>query len=464
MMAMPESSEEQAKVLADAFQKTVLRVRAAGLKVDLENEIIKDKNDVPRRFLLVDTKPSKFDTFDEFCPGCELELKALPTDEAKLYQEIFIAQSGDEEEKFKPGVLSFSGWSLTRRLGQPFQDYIAAQQKRIKALDEELKDAPYPYVNGMDDKPEAVDVKLNIRGNPHSLGPVVQRGFITVLSQPDEKPYSDGSGRLQFAEDIANHPLATRVIVNRVWKWNFGTGLVNTPDNFGVMGDKPSNPELLEYLASEFVNHKHSIKWLQREILLSAVYQTSADESAEAHEKDGANRLYSHFNRQRLDAEELRDSLLSVAGDLDLKDTSGPSIDFSQTNLRRTVFCKISRYRLNNYLMVFDFPNPSFTAEQRFSSNVPLQQLYFMNNPFVYDQAGVLSDRVKDETNDETRVRKTYEYVFQREPSAEELQLGLKFLATTPDKPGYSVNGEPITAWREYARVLISSNEFQFVN
>ena len=464
MMAMPESSEEQAKVLADAFQKTVLRVRAAGLKVDLENEIIKDKNDVPRRFLLVDTKPSKFDTFDEFCPGCELELKALPTDEAKLYQEIFIAQSGDEEEKFKPGVLSFSGWSLTRRLGQPFQDYIAAQQKRIKALDDELKDAPYPYVNGMDDKPEAVDVKLNIRGNPHSLGPVVQRGFITVLSQPDEKPYSDGSGRLQFAEDIANHPLATRVIVNRVWKWNFGTGLVNTPDNFGVMGDKPSNPELLEYLASEFVNHKHSIKWLQREILLSAVYQTSADESAEAHEKDGANRLYSHFNRQRLDAEELRDSLLSVAGDLDLKDTSGPSIDFSQTNLRRTVFCKISRYRLNNYLMVFDFPNPSFTAEQRFSSNVPLQQLYFMNNPFVYDQAGVLSDRVKDETNDETRVRKTYEYVFQREPSAEELQLGLKFLATTPDKPGYSVNGEPITAWREYARVLISSNEFQFVN
>ena len=106
----------------------------------------------------------------------------------------------------------------------------------------------------------------------------------------------------------------------------------------------------------------------------------------------------------------------------------------------------------------------TFTAEQRFSSNVPLQQLYFMNNPFVYDQAGVLSDRVKDETNDETRVRKTYEYVFQREPSAEELQLGLKFLATTPDKPGYSVNGEPITAWREYARVLISSNEFQFVN
>ena len=128
--------------------------------------------------------------------------------------------------------------------------------------------------------------------------------------------------------------------------------------------------------------------------MLSAVYQTSVEESADAHEKDAANRLYSHFNRQRLDAEELRDSMLFAAGDLDLKQTSGPSTDFSPDNDRRTVFCKVSRYRLNNYLMVFDFPNPSFTAEQRFSSNVPLQQLHFMNNPFVYKQAGLLAERV----------------------------------------------------------------------
>lgn len=464
MIASPDSSEEQAKVLAEAFQKVLLRVRAAGLKIDEENEILKDKNDVPRRFLLIDTKPSKFDTFDEFCPGCQLELKALPTDEAKLYQEVFVTQSGDQEEKFKPGVLAFYGWPLTRRLGQPFQDYIAAQQKKIDGLDKELKDATYPYVNGMDDKPKAVDVNLNIRGNPHSLGPVIQRGFLTVLGPQTEKQYSDGSGRLQFAEDIANHPIATRVFVNRIWKWHFGTGIVNTPDNFGIMGDKPSNPELLEYLASEFVGHKRSIKWLQREIMLSAVYQTSADESPEAHDKDGANRLYSHFGRQRLDAEELRDSMLFAAGDLDLKNTSGPSDDFSSTNLRRTVFCKVSRYRLNNYLMVFDFPNPSFTSEQRFSSNVPLQQLFFMNNPFVYDQSGVLAERIHDEPTQEARIKKAYQILFQRDPTADELQLGVKFLDTTPEKPGYSVNGEPITAWHEYARVLMSSNEFQFVN
>jgi len=464
MVASEDSTEDQAKVLAEAFQKEVLRVRSAAIEIQHENDVIKAKNNVPERRIVLDTNPGKFDTFDEFCPGCELELKALPTDDAKLYQSIFVSQSGDDDERFKPGVLVFSGWSLTRRLGDPFASYIAEQQKKISELDKSLKDTTYPYVNGVTDKPKAVDVNLNVRGNPHSLGPVIQRGFLTVLSPLDKKPYSDGSGRLDFANDIAYHPLTARVIVNRIWKWHFGSGIVNTPDNFGEMGDKPSNPELLEYLADEFVNHGRSIKWLQKQIMLSAVYQQSTQESPEAHDKDGANMLYSHFNRQRLDAEEIRDAMLDVAGDLNLKDTSGPSTEFTPENMRRTVFCKVSRYRLNNYLMVFDFPNPSFTAEQRFSSNVPLQQLYFMNNPFVYKQASVLAERVKSEATDEARINKAYEYVYQRKPTADELQLGLKFLSTTPDKPGYDVAGEPITAWDEYARVLLSSNEFQFVN
>jgi mono/diheme cytochrome c family protein len=464
MMASPDSTEEQAKDLADGFQKVVIRVRESALNIEEQNQIIRDKNNLPRRRLLIDTNPGKFDTFDEFCPGCQLELKALPYDEAKLYSDLFVSQSGDGEERFLPGVMVFTGWSLTRRLSPAFQEYIAEQQKQMGALDKELKAETYPYVNGETDKPKPVDVNLNIRGNPHSLGPVIQRGFLTVLSPPNAKPYSDGSGRLEFANDIANHPLTARVIVNRIWKWHFGTGIVNTPDNFGVMGDKPSNPELLEWLAYQFVAHGRSIKWLQKQILLSAVYQQSADESQAAHDKDGGNRLYSHFNRQRLDAEEIRDAMLEVAGDIDLKDTSGPSSDFTPTNLRRTVFCKVSRFRLSNYLMIFDFPNPSFTSEQRFSSNVPLQQLYFMNNPFVYKQASVLAERVKSESTDQARIEKAYEYVYQRKPSAEELQLGLKFLSTTPDKPGYSIVGEPITAWDEYARVLLSSNEFQFVN
>jgi mono/diheme cytochrome c family protein len=465
MMDSPDSTADQAKVIADAFQKEVISVRVQDQKIELENEIIKDKADIPRERLFVDAKPSEFDTYDQFCPGCQLSLKSLPTFESKLYSDIFERQeSNEDEERGSPGVLVFQGWDLQRRLGPAFQEYISAQQKQAASLDKWLADATYPYVNGYGDKPEPVDVHLNVRGNPHSLGPVVQRGFLTVLSPPDAKPFTDGSGRLELANAIAYHPLASRVIVNRIWEWHFGSGIVNTPDNFGIMGDQPTDPELLEWLASQFVAHGRSIKWLQREIMLSAVYQQSSEASSEAENRDPSNRFYSHFNRQRLDAEELRDSTLVAAGDLNLKDTSGPSDPLGPTNLRRTVFCKVSRYQLNNYLLIFDFPNPSFTAEQRFSSNVPLQQLYLMNSPFVYDQASVLADRVHDLPTEEARITQAYEYIYERKPTPQEIQLGLKFLSTTPEKPGYEVAGKPFTAWREYAHVLLSSNEFQFVD
>ena len=456
-------TEDEAKVLAESFQKQLLTVRQHDRETEEQNEIIRDKNDVPRH-RVHDAKPSEFETDDQFCPGCALELKTIPVPEAKLYSDIFVTRSGDQEERFKPGVLVFVGWDLTSRLNPAMQAYIEAQQKEIGDLRKKTGPENYPYVHGMADKPKIEDVKLNVRGNPHSLGDTVPRRFLTVLTTPATKPYSEGSGRLEFANDIAASPLAMRVIVNRVWKWHFGTGIVNTPDNFGFVGEEPTNPELLEYLAHEFVADGHSIKKLQKEIMMSAAYQTSVVESPEAHDKDGANRLYSHFNRQRLDAEEIRDSMLFVAGDLDTKKASGPSSDFSEDNVEPTVFCKVSRYRLANYLQVFDFPNPSFTSEQRFSSNVPLQQLYFMNNPFVYKQAGVLAERVGKEPTDKDRIVKLYEYVFQRKPSDEELELGLKFLSTTPEKAGYAVVGEPITAWRQYARIMISSNEFQFLD
>jgi cytochrome c553 len=463
MIANEGGTEDEAKVLADGFQKLALDVRRKARDVEVQNDIIKAKGDVPK-YRMKDAKPSEFETDDQFCPGCALELKTLPTDEAKLYLDLFVTRSGDEDRKFVPGVLVFTGWELSSRLGPAWQTYIDEQQKEIGEIRKKLSPENYPYVHGMADKPQVTDVKLNVRGNPHSLGDPVPRRFLTVLTSDNPKPYSDGSGRLEFANDIVESPLAARVIVNRIWKWHFGTGIVNTPDNFGYVGDPPSNPELLEYLAQDFVANGRSIKKLQREIMLSAVYQTSVEESPEAKDKDGANRLYSHFNRQRLDAEELRDATLQVAGDLDLKKTSGPSTDFSEDNTERTVFCKVSRFRLNTYLQVFDFPNPSFTSEQRFSSNVPLQQLYFMNNPFIFKQAGILAERVHGEPNDRDRIVKMYDLVYQRKPSEDEIKLGLDFLNTTPEKAGYAVAGEPITAWRQYARILLSSNEFQFLN
>jgi hypothetical protein len=316
----------------------------------------------------------------------------------------------------------------------------------------------------MADKPKVTDIALNIRGNPNANGPIIPRAFPTVLRTTDAKPYTEGSGRLQLANDIVASPLSTRVWVNRVWKWHFGTGIVNTPDNFGKVGDPPSNPELLEYLAVKFGEDGMSLKKLQREIMLSAVYQQATKETPEAHEKDPDNRFYSHFTLQRLDAEQLRDSVLFVAGDLDVSKMGGPAKEISTDNTRRTIYAKVSRFRIDPFLQSFDFPNPTFTAEQRFSTNVPVQRLYFMNNAFVYAQAGKLAERVMKLGDDTKRITECYQLLYGRDPTGNELQLGLGFLKTTPEKPGYLVNQEPLTAWKQYARVLFSSNEFEFLN
>jgi mono/diheme cytochrome c family protein len=462
MIAVDGKEEDEAKALAYAFQDLVLRVETAQRAIKEQNEVIKAKNDVKKRSRR-DALPNEFETDDQFCPGCSLELKTLPTEQASLWVDLFMMSLNSDEEKPMPGLFVFYEWGLKRRLNAEWRDYITSMEKELEALKRSLEPR-YPFVHGLSDKAKPVNIALNLRGNPHNLGDEVPRRFLAVLSPEQSLPFMEGSGRLQLANDIIAAPISSRVFVNRVWKWHFGTGIVNTPDNFGVAGDRPSDPELLEYLAARFRTNGFSLKKLQREIMLSAVYQTTADESKEAHEKDGNNRLYSHFNRQRLDAESIRDSILFVAGDLDLKELGGPSQDFGPENTRRTVYCKVSRFRLNDFLQVFDFPNPSFTAEQRFSTNVPVQRLYFMNNDFVYDQAEKLAERIFPKGSDEARITETYRLLYGRSPTKQEIEIGLQFLQSTPEKPGNTVNSEPITAWKEYARVLLSSNEFEFVD
>ena len=464
MIANGGGTEAQAKFLADSFEKLVLRTLAENKKIKEENDIIKAKNDVPK-FKMRDAKPNEFETKDQFCPGCDLELKALPTDQGKLYLDLFRGSldSGDES-KPEPGVFTFYGYSLERQLGTTWKEHVEALDTQIEALKKALP-KEFPFVHGVGDRTKVVDLQVNLRGSPFSLGDTVPRRFIQVLSQSSEGDrFMEGSGRLELANKIVQSPLAARVFVNRVWKWHFGTGIVDTPDNFGKMGEKPSNPELLEYLAAKFAEEGMTLKKLQKEVMLSAVYQLSTDGNAEDMEQDASNRYYWRFNRLRLNAEALRDSVLFVAGDLDLKKTGGPSVEFSEDNTSRTVFCKVSRFRLDNFLQVFDFPNPSVTAEQRFATNVPLQRLYFMNNAFVYAQSAKLAERVYPKGTDEERIKELYRLLFGRQPSAQELQLGLDFMKTNPEKPGREIAGEPTTALKQYARVLLSSNEFEFLN
>ncbi len=456
-------TEDQAKFLAGSFQKRVLRIMAEAQEIKEENDVIKAKAGVKKRSMR-DAKPNEFETQDQFCPGCDLELKALPTDEAKLWLDLFVRSlDSPEDERAEPGLFVFRGYALEHQLSPEWKDHMEDLHAQIEALKKELP-PEYPFVHGVADKQKPVDIPVNLRGNPHNLGDPVPRRFIAVLSKSDPPPFEKGSGRLDLANDIVSSPLFARVFVNRVWRWHFGTGLVETPDNFGKMGERPSDSELLEYLAFKFVEEGFSVKKLQREIMLSTVYQLSTEDDPRNDEKDASNRMYWRFNRQRLDAEEIRDSILFVAGDLDLKKVGGPSSDFTADNTRRTVYCKVSRYRLNNYLQVFDFPNPSITDEVRFTTNVPLQRLYFMNNAFVYAQAAKLAERVYPKGSDEARISEAYRLVFGREPTSSELHLGLQFLQSNPDKAVETVSGEPSTAWKEYTRVLVSSNEFEFVN
>ncbi len=285
----------------------------------------------------------------------------------------------------------------------------------------------------MKDSEHPVNIQLAIRGNPENLGPEVPRHFLSVFSEGDPAPFKEGSGRLEMAQLIVKQPIAMRVIVNRIWKEHFGTGIVDTPSNFGFGGERPTDPELLEYLANDFVKNGMSIKKLQREIMLSAAYQLSSDNNQAAYEKDSGNRLYWRANRKRMDAEQVRDSILEVSGDLD-DSLGGPSEDLVPQFKRRTVYGKVSRYKLDAYLQLFDFPTPNISAEKRFTTTVPLQRLFLMNSDFVQVESEALAKRVAAEQDNRARIRKLYLLVYGREAKEAEIQAGLDYLRSEPLK------------------------------
>ena len=206
-----------------------------------------------------------------------------------------------------------------------------------------------------------------------------------------------------------------RVIVNRIWKGHFGTGLVDTPSNFGVAGERPTNPELLEYLAQPFVDHKLSIKQLHRDIMLSAVYQLSTEHVAANFEKDSgqpavlASRPPSHDGGTgaRLAAVRLGRARPKMGG---------PSVPLTPLVERRTVYGKVSRYKLDDYLQLFDFPSPNLSAEKRFTTTVPLQRLFFMNSDFMQQQGELLARRVARNPNNTARIQKAYRLIFGPRP------------------------------------------------
>ncbi len=300
-----------------------------------------------------------------------------------------------------------------------------------------------------------------VRGNPGNRGPDVERGFpqVAALGKPEPFP-AKSSGRLELARAITSreNPLTARVLVNRVWTWHFGAGLVRTPSDFGVRADPPTHPELLDWLATRFMKgdgvlgladgaqasspiphppsaRPWSLKDLHRLIMLSATYQQASDDRAECVKADPANLLLWKFNRQRLDFEQLRDSLLLASGKLDLTPGGLPvELTAQPFSTRRTAYGFIDRQNLPPMFRTFDFASPDASAAQRFQTTVPQQALFLMNAPFVLQQAQALAarDDFKKFTSDDARLRFLYETIYQRRPAADEVTMAKAFLAA-PD-------------------------------
>jgi len=507
---------DEAKKLADTFQTLLLEVMFAKKEIDEENEIIRAKALPGTKKKKPANLPNEFITNDDFCPGCGLELKSLPTDQMQLWTDVFRRDLADgfdpaaADGYIKPGVLNFRGWGLERQLSGDRRAHVEALRNDIKQLKSALP-AKFAYVHGVRDVEKPVPMQVNVRGNPNRLGEEVSRHFLSVLSPGAPSAFEKGSGRLELAETIAAHPLTARVIVNRLWKGHFGTGIVDTPSNFGFNGERPTHPDLLEYLASTFVDNGMSIKKLHREIMLSQVYQLSADNVTANAAKDSGNRLYWRVSRRRMTAEQLRDSILSVSGALEAK-VGGPSETLTPFYNRRTIYGKVSRYRIDPFLQLFDFPAPTISAEQRFATTVPLQRLFLMNSDFMQQQSELLARRVDSEPGTRARIRKLYRLVFGREPTEAELTAGVQYVTQEPlrayeerkaeaakkrleDAKGPAVPPPPqkpdpamaegmmagvmsgadkkedetkkllpATAFGRYVKVLLSSNEFLFVN
>ena len=242
-------------------------------------------------------------------------------------------------------------------------------------------------------------------------------------------------------------------MVNRIWQHHFGRGIVISPSNFGRLGDRPTHPKLLDYLAAKFVESGWSVKSIHREIMLSATYQLSSAAVERNYRKDAANRYYWRFNmHKRLDAEALRDSMLAVAGNLD-RTPGGLGKPLDDDNHRRAVYGLISRTSPDRMLTLFDFPDPKDTAPERSVTVGPLQRLYFLNNSFVVQQTELLAARLEKEAgaDNSARIRRGYELLYARPATNKEVATGLAFLASAD------------TSWTQYAQMLLASSEFTTV-
>jgi Protein of unknown function (DUF1553) len=408
-----------------------------------------------------------------------VEVPAAPKEQVEAYDKARAALQAKEKE-----IAAFLKTEAGRLKPKVPPDQLkrvetllpAEAKAKLTAFRTELgrlkKNAPpkYPVIHTLGEASRPTEMPVLIRGNPDTPGAKVPRRFLAVLGG-DRSPFQHGSGRLELAHAIASadNPLTARVMVNRIWQHHFGRGLVATSSNFGTLGERPTHPELLDWLAHRFVASGWSLKALHREIMLSAVYQQSSRIDSPGFAKDPDNALLWRMNRRRLDVEAWRDAMLAIAGRLDSR-LGGPSVNLdAPDNQRRTVYAAISRHDLAWMLRLFDFPDPNITSDHRVETTVPLQQLFVLNSEFMAASARALAARLvaasRTRQDDADRIRQAYLLLYGRTATDRELKLGSAYLQAP--EPTTTSAPHPSTApsrWERYTQALLATNEFLFID
>lgn len=391
----------------------------------------------------------------------EQVLKKAPTDHAAIervaneFQANFHRTDSsspfwvrmDADEKILPE-------SAIRKIEQIRKDLDAQRQVAM---------APTLYANGaqeggVPESPHAGvhDVRVHIRGSYSRLGDLVPRHFPLIVGGDSQPPITSGSGRLELARWLASpeHPLTARVMVNRIWQQHFGAGIVRTPSNFGKLGERPTHPELLDYLARRFVAAGWSIKQMHREMMRSAAYQQASNPLPETGAADPGNQWFGRMNRRRLESEAIRDSLLAVSGQLD-RSMKGPAVrDFE--NKRRTLYYMTIRSDRSSFGPLFDAADSTAMVDVRTVSTVAPQALFLLNNAFVIGQAQALAARLgAGNQDDRAKIDRAFSILFGRSADREEQEIGLAYLASSEPRE---------SAWDAYCQLLLCTNEFIYID
>ncbi len=395
-----------------------------------------------------------------------------------LYEQLGESP-GPEDRRLRAGLRpprSSEDYATAALSAEQGRDLAALQEKR-RAIEAEIPASLFGMVS-QDEDPR--DIAIHQRGSHKNLGEEVPRQFLQIIAGEEQQPYRDGSGRLQLAEAMVSpeNPLVARVLVNRLWKHHFGSGVVATTDNFGKAGMRPSHPQLLDYLAGRLIEGGWSLKQMHRLMLLSSSYRMSSRASEESSRIDPENKWLQHARVKRLEAEAIRDAVLTVSGSLD-KTVGGPGIAPYISRYqdgrgkpaggplngagRRSIYQQVRRNFISPMFLAFDYPLPISTIGRRGASTVPSQALMMMNNEFIGREAEVWAKRLTEQPGSRRqRIEAMFETAFGRPPNVEEIREAEAFL--DGQKAEYTTfgDGDP-RIWADLAHVLFNLTEFIFV-